>query len=215
MPFRSLIPQVVLILTSCSLAFSQDTGKEIAWRIVSVGNMEIPADWEENRFSLREDGTVAGPFTESGEFHGFEKNGVSTKDYGTYKVTTRISNAKSDCRHQRDTQGVTLTFAYKWTYEQSVAGRDVRFKATSRTVLKLPEAMVLHPPKQLTGRIEQSKTMDAPIPSGGSRTLDTNVTGFLEFRLKNEQYTPDMLQALQAVKSLPIVIEQLPAGSSK
>jgi hypothetical protein len=91
----------------------------------------------------------------------------------------------------------------------------MQMKATSRTVLKLPEAAVLHPPKQLTGRIEQIKTIDAPIPSGGSRNIDTNVTGVLELRLKNEQLTPEMFQASQAVKSLPIVIEQVSAGSAK
>jgi len=215
MTFRFLIPQVVFMMTACSLAFSQDTGKEIAWRIVSLGNMEIPADWEENRFSLRQDGSVAGPFTQSVEFHGFEKNGVTTNDYGTYKVTTKISDAKSDCRHQRDGNEVTVTLTYRWSYATSVAGRSMQMKATSRTVLKLPEAAVLHPPKQLTGRIEQIKTIDAPIPSGGSRNIDTNVTGVLELRLKNEQLTPEMFQASQAVKSLPIVIEQVSAGSAK
>jgi len=215
MTFRSLIPQVVLILTSCSLAFAQDTGKEVAWRIVSLGNTEIPADWEENRFSLRQDGTVAGPFTQSFEFHGFEKNGVKTNDYGTYTVTTKITDAKSDCRHQRDGNGVTVTLAYRWTHEQSVAGRGMQIKLTSRTVLKLPEAAVLHPPKQLTGRIEQIKTVDAPSPTGGSHKIDKNVTGRLELLLKNEQLTPELFEKSQAIKSLPIVIEQVSAGSAK
>ena len=144
-----------------------------------------------------------------------EKNGVKTNDYGTYKVTTKITDAKSDCRHQRDGNGVTVTLAYRWTHEQSVAGRGMQIKATSRTVLKLPEAAVLHPPKQLTGRIEQIKTVDAPSPTGGSHKIDKNVTGMLELLLKNEQITPELFETSQAVKSLPIVIEQVSAGSAK
>jgi hypothetical protein len=217
MNFRSVMPQIALIMTSCSLAFSQDITEQSAWRIVSIGDTELPSDWEENRFSLQKDGTVKGPFTESAEFHGFQKNGVSTNafDGGKIKVTTKITDAASICRYKRDKDGVKVSVIYSWSVGTSYPGGELKTKLASRTVLHLPEKVILDPPKKLTGRIEQIMTYEAPAVAGQAGKMEMNVTGMLEMRLKDEQPTPESFETLQAIKSLPIVIEQLPRDGSE
>jgi hypothetical protein len=52
---------------------------EIGWRIVTIGEPEIPSDWEKYSFTLQKEGTVQGPLTESAEFHWLQEKGVSTQ----------------------------------------------------------------------------------------------------------------------------------------
>jgi len=221
MNYRFLIVRVAFIITACSTAFSQEKKDEIAWRIVSIGETEIPSDWEENSFTLQKDGTVKGPLTESAEFHWLQAKGVSTQgnDGGNFKVTTTTSATTSNCHHKRDKDRVSVSFSYSWSSSMSFPGGEAKTKNTIRTILNFPDKLVLDPPKKLTGKIERLFTNEGTFSGGGAKNMEQkgeqNLTGQLELRLKNEEPTPESFEALQAVKSLPIVIEQVPSDESE
>lgn len=209
MCIQNLLTLIVFSSVFCAEAMPQDADAGVQWRILSIGKAELPSDWEENRLVLKQDGKVAGPMVDSEEFHGFSRDKVSTLEYESYKVTTKVSGHTSDVKYRTENDKVIVTFDYSWIHEESSGRSTFPFKCGCRTVLTLPATVLDVNLDRVVGQIQQTQIMHLPDPSGGTRLHQINVTAILESRLKNEQIEPTALESTQKIKTLPITLERI------
>ncbi len=211
----NILTLIVFSSVFCAEATPRATDAGVQWRIVSIGKAELPSDWEDNRLVLKQGGKVAGPMVDSEEFHGFRRDKVSTEDYESYKVTTKVSGHTSDIKYRTENDKVIITFDYSWIHEESSGRGTFAFKCGCRTVLTLPATVLDGNVDHVVGQIQQTQIFHLPDPSGRTRLHETNVTSILESRLKNEQIEPTAFESAQRIKTLPVKLERILHTSEK